>query len=138
MKVKLQDKNPPLKIGFNYGGESAKKSVTVYVSQRVRDPCKGNCDAEYLNPSKIMIEGSKNAKSKKEAFDSDWVYLTIFSKFDCQIKVNATFKTVVAKAPGLKKMTTMGLDDQIFKMKESKRSGEEVLDNFDLGKGTMK
>ena len=60
MKIKLTEKLPPLKITFSYPDNSIKSSLTAYISQSIRDPCKGNCDQEYTNPQKIVIDGEKN------------------------------------------------------------------------------
>ena len=52
LKIRTQDKPAPLKISFSYFG-AVQKSLKVYLSHDIKEPCQGYCMSSALNPTTI-------------------------------------------------------------------------------------
>ena len=95
-KIPVQDMESPVKITFRYSSNKDKKppnapkaspQLKVFVSQTIKEPKFGQCDASYTEPTKVLI----HAPLKSKTFDTKMVYLSLYSQTHCKVKLRVTF-----------------------------------------------
>lgn len=93
LKIKVQDKNPPLKVFISYPNSPSVKNVTIYTSNDVKEPNAQSHVSYYSNPRCIELKGIIDSKSGKSAFPKQWFYLAIESNTErCAVRINCVFK----------------------------------------------
>jgi hypothetical protein len=73
---------------MNSQQKKTKFDLRVFYSPEVREPHEDQCQKEYMNPRTVLL----NPPVGSEEFDSDWVFLTLYSKVGCVVTINVYFK----------------------------------------------
>jgi hypothetical protein len=100
-KVSVRERAPPAKVQIQYVngqvmGSKAKRKVgkravdlRVYYSTTVKEPSENQCLRTYLNPQYSV---GLVTPAGRDIYDSEWVYLTMYSETGCLVNLTVVFK----------------------------------------------
>lgn len=75
-------------------------NLDFYISQEIREPREGHHNGHYLNPTKIVINGTQG--TRVSSYLQDWLYMTAASTSNAKFKITASFKPAFARSLGSK------------------------------------
>ena len=138
-KVRLTDRNPPLRVSITYPGKAANELAFAYASMDVKEPTQAKCMSMHQDNSKIVVQGNMNQKTQKMCFNKQFLYISIIveSKKIQRVRLVARFHEDVRRSvqniPG-----QLDEDGQPIVARRDDEIQEIDIDDFHLGQGTLK